>query len=122
MEWKVVVHEPDRYVEVVTAGLADKDGSLMMAESISKAMRAARATRALIDHRGISGVSGSAIDIYDRPSALRFIGAILRIRIAEVVRPEHQEHFAFFETVCRNQGFQFAVFNDPEDARAWLLG
>jgi hypothetical protein len=122
MEWNIVTHQEEGYVEVTTRGLADGDGSLAMAKALSTTMRTHLITRALVDHRGVREVAGATIDIYERPRLLRLIGTILRIRIAELVKPEHREHFAFFETVCVNQGFQFAVFEDPDQARAWLLG
>jgi hypothetical protein len=49
------------------------------------------------------------------------IGAILKIKIAEIIRPEHVEHFKFFETVCRSRGYQLSVFQDKDEALAWLL-
>src|SRR5512141_2763820 len=98
MEWKIVVHAEDKYVEIITSGLADRDGSLNMARAITHTMRTRRINRALIDHRRVEGVVGSTIDVYDRPRAFSLIGAILRIRIAEIIRPEHAEHFKFFET------------------------
>lgn len=121
MKWNIVIHDEDRYVEVITSGLADREGSLNMAGVVAHTMRTHRATRVLIDHRNIENVTGDTIDIYDRPKVFRLIGTILRIRIAEVIKPEHLEHFKFFETVCLNQGFQLSVFQDKERALAWLL-
>ncbi len=122
MEWEIKIIEGNRYLEVTTAGVADKDRSLQMAKAIKDTMRQNRITRALIDHRGLSGVSGEIVDIYNRPKLLRFIGLILRIRIAEVVKAEHTDHFKFFETVCFNQGIQLSVFRKKEEALTWLLG
>jgi hypothetical protein len=121
MEWDIVVHKDGGYVEIRTRGVADREASLGMATALSAAMRENRVTRALIDHRALDGVTGGVSDVYERPRILRLVGAILRIRLAEVVRPEHLEHFAFFETVCRNQGFELRVFHDCEAGLNWLL-
>jgi hypothetical protein len=121
MEWKIVINDEDRYVEVTTSGIADKDGSLDMAKAITHTMRTNRITKALIDHRNVVSVMGGTVDIYDRPKLFKIIGAILRIKIAEIIKPEHLEHFKFFETVCVNQGYQISVFQDKEKALAWLL-
>ena len=121
MEWEIVVHAEDRYVEVITSGVAERDGSLNMAKAIMGTMRTHRLTKALIDHRNIEGVGGNTTDIYNRPKILRIIGVILRIRIAEVVKAEHLKHFKFFETVCFNQGYQLAIFQAKDPAVAWLL-
>jgi hypothetical protein len=121
MEWNIEVRKDQGYVEIRTRGVADKEASLGMASALSAVMRENRVTRALIDHRALDGVAGGVSDVYERPRLLRLIGAILRIRLAEVVRPEHLEHFAFFETVCRNQGFELRVFHNRDEGVMWLL-
>lgn len=122
MEWEIIIHQEPRYLEVITRGKADKDGSLQMARAITENMRKHKTTKALIDHRKIESVEGKTIDIYDRPRKFRLIGAILGIQIAEIIKPEHIEHFRFFETVCLNQGYKFSIFQDEEPAKKWLLG
>jgi hypothetical protein len=121
MKWEIVIHEAPKYLEIITSGKADKDGSLEMAKAITENMRKNRITRALIDHRKIEAVEGRTIDIYDRPGKFKLIGAILGIRIAEIVKPEHVEHFSFFETVCLNQGYKFSIFQEREQAKKWLF-
>lgn len=121
MEWRIVIHDEERYLEVITRGIADRDGSLNMAKAIMHSMRTRKITRALIDHRNIEDVAGTTIEIYDRPAVFRLIGAILRIKIAQIIKPEHMEHFRFLETVCLNQGYQLHVFQDRDKALAWLL-
>jgi hypothetical protein len=92
-----------------------------MAKDVADSMKRNRITRALIDHRGIQSVSGDVVDIYERPKILKLIGLILRIRIAELIKPEHKEHFEFLETVMINRGFIFSVFHDKVEALKWLL-
>jgi hypothetical protein len=122
MEWEVTLHFEHKYIEIVTKGVADKDGSLNMAKTIAETMRKNRLTRVLIDHRNIEKVSGSAIEIYERPKLFRIIGVILGIKIAEIVIPDHFKHFEFLETVCINRGFKFSIFFDRTTALEWLLG
>ena len=119
MEWKITVHE--NYIEIVTDGIADSESSMRMADAIKNTMRSNRVTRALIDHSHLENVSGNTIEIYDRPGMFKIIGGIFRIKIAEIIKPEHREHFQFFETVCKNQGFQFSIFQDRGQALEWLL-
>jgi hypothetical protein len=121
VEWKIVIHDAPKYVEVITSGIADTDGSLNMAKAISHTMRTHRITKALVDHSNVESVAGNITDIYDRPKLFRFIGTILRIKIAEVIKPEHLQHFKFFETVCTNRGYQVSIFQDKEKALSWLL-
>ena len=84
-------------------------------------MRSNRLTRALIDHRNISSVSGEVAEIYERPKLFKLIGVLLGIRIAEIISPEHVKHFEFFETVCVNRGFRVAVFRERDEALSWLF-
>lgn len=121
MEWDIIIHEEPRYLEIITRGNANKDGSLAMAQAVANEMRSHRLTRALIDHRKIETVEGVTIDIYDRPRMFRLIGMIFNIKIAEIIKPAHIEHFKFFETVCVNQGYEFSMFQEKEKAEKWLL-
>lgn len=121
MEWKFVLHDKDRYLEVVTSGRVDGDGTINMAQAIAQTMKSQRLTRALIDHRNVESVTGSTLATYNRPKILRLIGLTLGIKLAELIRPEHQYHFKFFETVCFNQGYKLSVFYDKDQALGWLL-
>jgi hypothetical protein len=121
MEWEIIVHKDKKFVEIITKGFADKESSLEMAKNISETMRNLRFTRALVDHRNISSVSGAVIEVYERPKLFRIIGVLLGIKIAEIINPDHLKHFQFLETVCRNQGFKFSIFYERPDAIKWLL-
>jgi len=121
MECEIRVHNEEKYIEVVTKGVADKDGSLNMAKTIKETMQQHRLTRALIDHRQVESVSGGVIEIYERPKIFRLMGVILNIKIAELIKPDHVEHFRFFETVCINQGFRVSIFQEELPALEWLL-
>jgi len=121
MEWKIEINDAKKYIEVITSGIAGKDDSFNMAKAISHTMRTHRIKKALIDHRNLISVTGDTIDIYKRPKFFSILGFILRIKIAEIIKPEHFEHFKFFETVCVNQGYQISIFQDKEKALSWLL-
>ncbi|RPI00905.1 MAG: hypothetical protein EHM64_16510 [Ignavibacteriae bacterium] len=119
MEWKFTIHK--NYIEISTNGIADKDSSIAMAKAITGEMRKNKIKKVLIDHGNLDTVTGSVLDIYERPKIFNIIGAILGIRIAEVIKPEHLEHFKFLETVCVNQGFQLQIFIERDQAIQWLL-
>ncbi len=121
MKWDIKIHNEEKYLEVITSGIADKIGSLHMASVVKETMQKYRMTKVLIDHRNITDVSGEIIDIYDRPKILRLLGLVLGVKIAEIIKPEHVKHFSFFETVCLNQGFRVAIFQEDSPAREWLL-
>jgi hypothetical protein len=121
MECETRIYNEEKYIEVVTKGVADRDGSLNMAKTIKEAMQQHRLTRALIDHRNLESVSGEIIEIYERPKLFRIMGVILNIKIAEIIKPDHVKHFRFFETVCINQGFRVSIFQEKLPALDWLL-
>ena len=121
MEWEIRIHNEEKYMEVITKGVADKDGSLNMAKTITETMQQHRITRVLIDHRNIESVSGKIIEIYDRPKLLRVVGIIMGVKIAEIIKLDHIKHFSFFETVCINQGFKISIFRESMPALEWLL-
>lgn len=119
MEWAITIHED--HIEISTSGIADRDSSIAMAKALTHEMRERRIKKAVIDHSCLDSVTGNVVDIYERPNILKFIGAILGIRIAEIVKPEHREHFRFLETVCVNQGFELRIFGERDEAVRWLL-
>jgi hypothetical protein len=121
MEWEIKVHRELKYIEFVTKGVADSEGSLEMAKTIAETMRKKRLTKVIIDHRNIESVSGKIIDIYERPKLFRLIGVILGIKIAEIINPDHLTHFRFLETVCVNRGYVFSIFYDRVTPLEWLL-
>lgn len=119
MEWNFIVHAEEGFVEVVTRGVADSDGSLEMAKALGESMRANRISRALIDHRNVDYIIANTAGFNSRPSVLP--AAPLKIRIAEIIRPEHSGHFKFLETVFDSLGYKLATFHETEEAMAWLL-
>ena len=70
MEWVISLNEEIQYAEVVTRGVADKDGSLEMAKDISRMLSQAKIKKLLIDHRNIKAVSGGIIEIYQPDESL----------------------------------------------------
>jgi len=121
MEYEIKIHREEKFVEIITSGVADRDGSLEMANAIKDAMKSNGFTKALIDHRNIDSVSGQTFEIYERPGLFKLIGLLLKIKIAEIIKPEHIDHFKFFETVSKNRGYNISIFQDKESALVWLL-
>jgi hypothetical protein len=119
MDWEFTINK--KYIKLSTRGIADKDSSILMVKAITDAMKRKKLKRVLIDHSQLESVTGDVFDIYERPKIMKIIGAILGIRIAEIVKIEHKEHFKFLETVCNNQGYQFQIFYQKNKAIKWLL-
>ncbi len=120
MEWNIVVNEAHQCLEVTTRGIADKDSSLNMVNSIVHEAKDHQIKKILVDHRNLGNVIGDTMEIYERPQLLKDTGAELGVKIALIIKPEHWKHFRFFETVCVNQGFSVSIFYDKEKAMSWL--
>jgi hypothetical protein len=121
MEWTITLNEESHYVEVVTSGVADRDGSLEMVKEISMILRKAKIKKLLIDHSHIMAVSGESVEQYQRPKEFKEIGVILGIKVALVVKADHKAFFNFLEAVCVNRGYIFSICDDKKSALAWLL-
>lgn len=121
MKWTITLNEENQYAEIVTSGIADRDGSREMAKEISMILSKAKIKKVLIDHRNISAVSGKILEVYHRPSELIEVGTPRDVHVAEVVKEDHKAFFSFLETVCVNSGFIFSTFEDKQSALEWLL-
>ena len=121
MEWTISFLSGQQIVVIQTNGAADETSSLEMTKIISKTMAEYKAMRCLIDHSAIKSVSGNVVEIYNRPWELREMDVPSKVKIAEVVLQEHKEHFDYLETVCRNLGIDFRIFNNQELAFQWLM-
>jgi hypothetical protein len=121
MEWTISFLPETRIVVVETKGVADSMGSFEMTKSISREMAKHLATRCLIDHTAITSISGTVSEIYYRPQKVFKLALPFTIKLAEIVLPIHRPHFDFLETVFRNRGFDFRIFDDRESAIKWLV-
>jgi hypothetical protein len=121
MEWAITLNEENQYAEIVTGGVADRQGSLEMAKEISMILSEKGIKKLLIDHRNIRAVSGGTVEIYQRSIELKETGVIPGIKVAEVVKADFKAFFRFLETVCVNRGFLFSTFYDKNSALKWLL-
>jgi hypothetical protein len=121
MEWTIALNKEDQYAEILTSGVADRDGSIEMAKEISKILSKTKIKKLLIDHRNIRATSGKIVEIYQRPQEFKKIGVIQDIKVAEVVKADHKEFFHFLQTVCMNRGYKFFIFDDKKSALKWLL-
>lgn len=116
MEWTTSFLSAEKIVLIETSGCADAAGSLEMANNIRNEMMKYKSFKCIIDHRKITTVTGKAVEIYDRPRKFLGIKIPIKVKIAEVVSPEHKEFFRFLETVCLNRGYSFKIFYSRESA------
>ena len=120
MEWKITLHEEENYAEIITSGIADKDSSLEMAKALAPFMMSNKISRLIVDHRNLEKAIGVKSDVYQRHKEFRNIGVSRPVKIAEIIRPEHEDFFNFLELVLRNRGYRVSIFHDKESALEWL--
>ena len=77
-----------------------------------------KCSRVLCDYTETRFVE-SILGIYENALRKRAIGFPMTIRVATVYAIDEREHL-FWETVCRNRGFDFRVFKNREEASEWL--
>ncbi len=121
MKWTLSVNEEHQYAEIITRGNVDKDGSMNMVKDIVTLSIKSKIKKILIDHGNIDSVSGEPLEVFDRPKEFETMGINPGLKVAEVVKPEHEAFFRLLERVCRNRGYQFTVFLDHKSAMEWLL-
>ncbi len=121
MEWTTAAHDKEGFVEITTTGIADGEGSMKMAIALAEVMRTHRCNKALIDHRNVEFIIGDTKAYDTRPRAFRGAGPAVGIKIAEIIRPEHLGHFQYLKTIFEQMGHKVSVFQDRDEALAWLL-
>ena len=107
MNWTISFDEEKRIATIETSGIADQESSLQMVKAVVPIFSQKQVTRILIDHY--------------RPKEMQEIGVVRPIKIAEVIKPEHEEHFNFMKLVFLNRGFTTSIFYDRPSAMEWLL-
>jgi hypothetical protein len=72
----------------------------------------------LVDHRAAE-VKYDTVEVFDLPALYRESGVGHDVKAA-IVFAELNENRRFYETVCRNRGFNVSVFDDYDAALKWL--
>ena len=120
MEWTISYDEMNHVVVIQTRGMLDiKAADVLRAEGFA-ALQAHQSTRCLLDHREIVSDMLGTLDIYSLPQKYREMGISHNIRLAWVVPARMAHNLNFYETVCRNNGYNVCIFFDRDTALRWL--
>lgn len=122
MSWQM------RYVaehHLIAMEFADQLSPSELVESVSAGIRLSKqhgTLRYLCDASRLTG-GHSVFDLYALAEQLHALGVPLGTREAVIVprQPGTSIDAAFWETVCRNRGFEVRSFTDPDSALRWLL-
>ncbi len=121
MEWKIDYLAENGIVSVKTSGPANWDQTRKMCEEALALGRSNSSHRFLVDHRRIEhGLTILQVD--DLPGMFKQIGVTAEDKIAIVFDPasEMNESFAFFRDTSFLASLQVKIFDNPDEATAWL--
>jgi len=117
-----VKHVPDtNTVEVIGYGKLTSQEAVRATEEASRLLNENGATRVLCDYcDAVTEVT--TVDIHWLPQYQEKLGAPKNIRIGLVLPKTGYriEDFQFYETVCRNRGYNCRAFGSREAAAKWL--
>jgi hypothetical protein len=107
---------------VITAITGDMDKSVIsdFFTEVGRIAAENNCTRVLSDLRE-GKITALLTDIYEMAKAIENKGIVKSLKRAIVISKDHDD-YAFWETVCHNQGHQrVRVFQDYEQAKDWVL-
>lgn len=125
MTWKIQVNAELGLIETIYSGQLTKQEAL---EATAETLAQAAATGDgpylfLSDFLDAESVQ-STLDLHSTPSEWEATGVSRASKLALIVPKGGKgwEDARFYETTCRNRGWQVAVFSQRQEAMDWLTG
>jgi len=121
MHWDIEYIEKDKTIHVNYTGTSNAELFKRSFEECVSLAAKYDVSRFLVDTRHLDPAL-TAVEIYEFPKTYNELLVERKSRFA-VIRSENpsiRKNLAFFETVCRNQGYLVKLFDDEEHAKAWL--
>lgn len=116
-----VRYDPKRKIVRIDVEIAvDADLAKEMCLDAIKLARVHECKSVLVAFRE-SVVADNTMGIYGFAKSLPDLGFDPSVRVANVIPRQDPDH-RFFETVAKNQGFEFRYFTDIAEAEEWLCG
>ena len=121
MPWDVKYVADTHTVVISGSGRLSSQDAPRLVEQAALLMDRNGATRFLCDYSDAVG-EATTLGIHDLPEFQEKVGTPKSVKIALVLpRTGHKvEDFLFYETVCRNRGYNCKAFKSREDAEKWL--
>ena len=123
MPWSDKQHPEYELIEMVYKGcitLDDMNSAGMKTKAVAEELGI---NRFLLDLNDVEAFDVSTFDLYDRPEQWRGLRAKSKNRLALHV-PDSKEIMKaarFYETVCRNRGWNVQIFSQRQEAIDWLM-
>jgi hypothetical protein len=118
LEYAVSYTETADIISVSAKGHLTSEKIIEVDAQVIKMATEKNCKRVLCDYTETRFVE-SILRIYENPDRKRAIGFPDTIRLATIYATDEREHL-FWETVCRNRGFDVRVFKKRDEASEWL--
>jgi hypothetical protein len=121
MPWENSLDEDGIIVSRVWGNLSD-DEVVAMYKQIHGVMIESDITRCLSDFREVQS-EVSIVKLYELPNLYDEIGVsrIVKQALLLPLTKHRMRDYKFYEDVCQNHGYNFKLFECPDEARQWLL-
>lgn len=120
LSWQFSLDEIHKILIIETEGVLEIKQAQHMRNEGAALIRQHQLMGGLLDHTGLAEDALHTIDIYELPKRYLELGIPRSFRFALVIPQELKHNMEFYETVCRNNGYQVSIFFDREEALQWL--
>lgn len=107
-------------VLVTTSGSYELEAEVETVRKAISKLKEHNCNKCIFDHRATNAIART-MDSYKRPTEYEDLGLERNVRTAIVFR-ELNEDLKFYETVCKNRGWNVRIFIDYDAAIDWLDG
>jgi hypothetical protein len=121
MPWKTRLIENPKYIEIIYSGIVTPQQLYMALESSVSLSRENKTELFLADCTTMVG-GHTAVDLYGLISLFEKleIGRTAKEAVIMLTVQESADEIRFYETACKNRGFNVKLFNNREEAVKWL--
>ncbi len=122
MSWKATYIAEQDLIECIFSGHVAPDGIIAAQIKVNRLSNENNCRRILVDDTKWK-TTVSELDIYSWPKLYEDLDVNRNNRIAVISppTPAEQKSLQFYETVCRNRGWQISLFSTRQQALDWLL-
>ncbi len=119
MPVSMTIQNEGSFLRATYRGEEDLESEQEMAADLIEVIQIHDCHRVLHDYRAVTGARMGILDSYAAASS--YDRRFLYVKGALLDHAEHHEKNRFWETTVRNQGFPTRIFDDEQEAIAWLL-
>lgn len=122
MDYEIAIDDEHGIAELRLRNAISHAEHLKAREQLVEICRDHRLHKILVDARALRGAPPSTIDLFDFAASWGGLARDVRLVLAGVVPQDvaTQKWWKFGETVAANRGFETRIFEEIDEARAWL--